>query len=55
MKEPYLKHLTVATIAICATIVSAISPDHVNETYMIFAMIIGYVLKNGYPTVKQAV
>jgi len=51
--DEYLKHLTVAVIAVGATIVAYTSPNHTTETYMIFAMILGYVFKNGYGAVKS--
>jgi len=51
-REQYLKHLTVAVVAMGATIVAWTSPNHTTETYMIFAMILGYVFKNGYGAVR---
>jgi len=51
--DEYLKHLTVAVVAVGATIVAYTSPNHTTETYMIFAMILGYVFKNGYGAVKK--
>ena len=53
MREEYLKHLTVAVIGICVTVVALANPNHVTETYMIYAMIIGYVFKNGYNATKK--
>jgi len=51
--DEWLKHLTVALIAVGATIVAYTSPNNTTETYMIFAMILGYVFKNGYKAAQK--
>lgn len=47
MQETYLKHLTVVVIGIGTTIMAAMQPDTINQAYILYGVILGYVFKNG--------
>ena len=45
--ETYLKHLSVALIVAFAGVGVLLHPEWANEAWILWAMILGYVFKNG--------